>query len=212
MGWVYFLGESKGHIIKIGFTAGGLRKRIDSINREMSVRHDFYYFLGAAIGTPAMEDSIQQYFKDCVYPMGSRCEYFHAEDSLVEYVNWLRERWWTTHDVGTDETKWDQETFDHWMPKPERRVCRPPDDPDKLIQDYQTISGPLAKTPWCWMSVPGALGDDFYTPVEIVKAAREAMGDGQAPQRLCRPAPLCPSGRAPLAYTWRGLPLRERHQ
>lgn len=176
MSWVYFLGESKKPIIKIGFTADDLKKRILTINKKMSIRNEHYRLLGAVIGSRTNETVVQEYFDKFRFVMGIEEEYFHAKEELVEYINWLRQRWWTALDANIEEKKWQQESFDHWMPKPDRRVCPPPVDPDKLIQDYETISGPLANTVWSWMSTPSPLGDDFYTPIEIVNAAREAMG------------------------------------
>lgn len=176
MTWIYFLGEKKGGIVKIGSTAKPLNKRLGEINVEMSVRNDVYYFLGAVIGNPTMEKQIHDYFAEFQYPMGTRQEYFHAKEPVIEYINWMRERWWTTHDPVVGEKEWQAESFDHWMPRPERRVCRPPANPEKLIQDWESVKSPLANTPWSWMSIPGPQGDDFYTPVEIIEAASNAMG------------------------------------
>ena len=38
-----------------------------------------------------------------------------------------------------------------WLANPERRLPPPPADPERLIQSFQDLSGPLAGTPWDWL-------------------------------------------------------------
>jgi hypothetical protein len=107
---------------------------------------------------------------------GARTEYFAPVAELAEYVNWLRQWWWVT--ITGDDTRGDVEavTPDLWLPNPSRRLGCPEADPTRLIQPYTDFQGPLAGTPWDWMISPRASIQDYFTPAEIIEAAREAMG------------------------------------
>ena len=62
------------------------------------------------------------------------------------------------------------------MPTPERRIVFSEDDPSELIPIHRDYTGPLAGTCWNRFCNPAQQGEDFYTPVEFIEAARQAMG------------------------------------
>lgn len=170
--YVYFFGTADGDLIKIGFTANDLTKRRGQLERTPWGRRELV-LLAAVRGSRTNEAGVLRTFQPLSFE--DERETFYAADELTHYVNWLRHQWWTTFDesVPVDEMV----TYDRWRPQIDRRIGPPPDTPDTLFNVAHTFSGQLATTPWAWMATPTQqLGEDFYTPVEIVEAARSAMG------------------------------------
>lgn len=175
-GWVYFFGEVAGNDIKVGWHGGlNLADRLEQVNREQTT-NESYVILAGVRGTKKDEDATLRYFKDHLRPKGRRTEYFSPSPAVVEYVNWLRQRWWTAMDATELRTALPLEDPDHWLPRDERRAPRPTDDPEALIQRYVQLDGPLAGTAWAWMPSPKPSIQDYFTPPELLDAAREAMG------------------------------------
>lgn len=172
MTWIYILGEVAGREIKIGQTRNGLRQRIAEVNRDQ-MTEDRYVLLVGVRGATKDEKAIQREFADLRVDKGTRTEYFHAEPRLVEYAAWLRRGWWSITDPDSTETLMVDPS--HWLPNPSRRVSPPPDDPFLLVQEWDSLPGPLAGTAWSWMPNPKASFQDYFTPPEIVEAARLAM-------------------------------------
>lgn len=170
---IYFFGEIDGRFIKNGTTKKPLRKRLHEVQREL---HGQYDLLAAVPGSGPNERAVQNYFAAHVaeeFP--SKIDTFYAVPELVEYVSWLRAQWFTTIDLD-DERRDVPVGWDAWGPKPERRVGRPEEDPERLIQVNRSFKSPLAATAWDWMAMPEEVGEDYYTPPEVVEVAREAMG------------------------------------
>jgi hypothetical protein len=170
--WIYFVGTDDCKIIKIGKTAGKLSKRIEELERGQLSRVKLY-LLAAVHANPSAEKLVQRHFAHLQADVNST-ESFMAEPELVEYVNWLREQWWTALAID-DEDLSDTPALNEWMPTPDRRTSLQEDDPAALLQPYDAF-GPLAGTPWARMSTPAPLGEDYYTPKYLVDAARLAMG------------------------------------
>ena len=175
--WIYLFGERNGVDIKIGETkASRADIRLGTVNGDQTTMEN-YVCLAAAVGATKDETRLKEYFGHLQrQDKGTRKEYFRPEPELVEYAAWLRAQWFVSPD-GEDE----REGFDvvdptFWTPDPYRRMSKPPDDPTKFIQDYDTWGGPLAGTAWSWLPNPKASVQDYFTPPEIVDAAREGMG------------------------------------
>lgn len=108
---------------------------------------------------------------------GRKQEYYDSGAELVEYAAWLRAQWWASPDGRDEREGWAHVDSDVWLPDGStRRMAQPARDPEKMIQDGEALQGPLAGTPWSWLPDPRASIMDFFTPVEIVEAAREGMG------------------------------------
>lgn len=176
--WIYLLGEMTGEDIKIGRSTGEtMRGRIAQINTEQTTRAE-YRLLAALRGDPKDEAGIKRYFdKFKREDKGRRTEYFEADPALTEYANWLRQWWWVTIDPDEPIGNLEAVAPDHWLPASDRRLAPPTLDPEQLIQPHQDLEGPLAGTPWDWMLSPRPSVQDYFTPPELVDAARRAMGD-----------------------------------
>lgn len=176
--WVYLLGERSGRDVKIGkSTAPTLRERVRSVNREQTTSENYVLLCG--IRASAKDESrLKEHFKPYRRgDKGAKTEYFAPEGPLVEYAHWLRAQWWSV--VDDDLSLDDAPAVDpeHWLPNGNGRSLRTPDvDPEMLVQQWQILEGPLAGTAWDWMPDPRPSIQDYYTPPEIVQAAREAMG------------------------------------
>lgn len=172
--WIYALGEAGGGKIKFGKTGKTLRGRVGTVNADQ-MTSDRYVLLAAVRGTPKDEAAIHRYFEPHRLDMGSRTEYYAADPEVVEYVAWLRRGFWATTDMdAVDEIAVDSE---HWLPTSERRVAPPPIDESRLVQEWESQTSALAGTAWAWMPNPKASFQDYFTPPEIIDAARRAMGD-----------------------------------
>lgn len=175
--WIYVLGEVGGSQVKIGSTKEPtLRKRVASVNNEQ-MSDATYKLLAGVIGTAKDEAAVHAYFAGNRHNgMGKRTEYYHATPEIVEYANWLRSQWWITHSIDEPETDMPLEDPSHWLPNPQRRIPRAETDPTVLVQPDQSLDGYLAGTWWDWMVSDEPQVQDYYTPVDIVDAARQAMG------------------------------------
>jgi hypothetical protein len=176
MGWVYFFGDAKGEDVKIGRCAAGkLSERLRAINGDQMGRTT-YILLAAIRGTRTHEQDVHKYFAEWQRnDLGNNQEYFYASPPVVEYINWLRQQWWVTLDA--NEEIHDVAQWTATRPTPDRRVPAPESDPGRLVQVNRAWHGDLAGTAWDWMSTPEPIGEDYYTPSDLVRAARVAMGD-----------------------------------
>lgn len=137
-----------------------------------------YVLLAALRGPRTAEKTVQDYFEPIRLRKGPRREYFRPTDDLIGYVLWLRQQWYVTTSLDTDEGDMPEEPFSSWLPTDAtRRVERPVPDPDKLFQTYvQMGTSPLAGTFWAFMPDPLPTYQDYFTPPDIVRRAEEAMG------------------------------------
>lgn len=176
--WVYFLGEITGRDMKIGYSTGEtMRQRLREVNVDQTT-DESYLLLAAVVADRKDETAAKRYFEaDLRGDKGSRTEYFHPSDDLANYVNWLRQWWWVTWDM--DERRSDVGAVDPslWLPNKGRALPPPLSDPGLLIQPHVSLDGPLAGTAWDWMVSPKQSVQDYFTPPELIAAARDAMGD-----------------------------------
>jgi hypothetical protein len=176
--WVYILGEKSGGDVKIGKTkASTVTERLNGVNGEQTT-NESYVCLAAVRGAPKDEAALHRAFAHLYKPKGRKQEYFRADAELVEYAAWLRSQWFSSPN-GTDEREgWVVLEPEVWMPDGlGRRMPVPDVDPTKLVQDYEDLEGPLAGTPWSWFPSPKSSVQDYFTPSEILEAARRGMGD-----------------------------------
>jgi hypothetical protein len=175
--WVYMLGERNGEDIKVGHSKDDvLRSRLKTVNGDQTTAAS-YVLLAAVHATTKDERAIHAYFTDHRRTdKGARTEYFRTVDPLVHYVNWLRSQWWSSIDPDTSRADFPMVDPEHWLPTPERVIAPPPRDDLKIVQDYEDPSDGLYNTHWSWMAGQKAGVQDYFTPPEIVDAARVAMG------------------------------------
>jgi hypothetical protein len=175
--WIYILGERGGEDVKIGHTSRPRAiDRLAEVNADQTTSAS-YVFLVALLGSTKDERVIHRYFANALrLDKGRRTEYFHATPELIEYINWLRSRWWVTHTGTETRDEFPAENCEHWLPNPHRRIARGPTNPSLLIQSDQALSGPLAGTAWDWLVSDEAQIQDYFTPPHLIEAARQAMG------------------------------------
>lgn len=177
-GWVYLLGEVTGVDVKVGGSTGEtMRKRLTQVDRDQ-MGDGPYVLLAAVRGDRKDEEAVKRYFSSLRRTdKGSRREYFHPSAEIAEYANWLRECWWTSIDIDDLMDEVEAVDPDMWLPRPERRRPAPESDEGLLIPRHVSLDGPLAGTAWDWMVSPRQSIQDYFTPTEIIAAARVAMGD-----------------------------------
>ena len=211
--WIYILGEVTGEDIKIGHASADkpLRDRVKAVNREQTTPAR-YELLAGMLGSTKDEKAMHVYFADeCRTDKGTKREYFQPTDRLIEYVNWLRSQWWVAHSDTEDAESFWVEDSSHWLPTPERRIGRTPIDAELIVQLDQDLDGPLAGTPWDWLVSDKAQVQDYYTPPEIVDAARHAMGgidldaaSHYLANRVLHIPEFFHTGRSAFANDWHG--------
>ena len=182
--WIYIFGEPQvtadaaGRYpdVKIGRTGGTLRNRqekLEAQRRAANNRNDELVLLAAVLGKPGDEGSVHAYFAD----ERLTGENFTGSERLAGWVNWLRGGWWTTLEVGDPQDC--IEPYDRWAPAADHVAPYVP-DPDaatQLVDPGRVLEGPLAGTAWDWMRTASLLvSGDYFTPAELVVAARAAMG------------------------------------
>lgn len=176
--WVYIFGERNGVDVKVGHTKEPtIRKRLKTVN-QAQMNSDSYVLLAAVAATTKDEDYIKAHFAQYLRSKGQRKEYFHPADEIIQYANWLRSQWWSS--ISADDLLEEAEMVepDYWLPDGNgRAIPPPPKDGLKLVQDYEDPSDVLYNTSWSWMVAQKSGVQDYFTPPEIVNAAREAMGD-----------------------------------
>lgn len=209
--WVYILGETSGEDIKIGHTKGQvIGPRLADVNEEQTTNAE-YVLLAAVRGSLKDERFLKQHFEQYRrHDKGKRTEYFLPADPLVQYAAWLRSRWWAAVDAGAELFDYPAEDPSHWYPEPSRRHSKPQDDPFKMVQDYEVAPGALPG-PWSWFPNPTSSFQDYFTPTEVIDAARRAMGgidldaaSHWAANRLHQIPDYFDSGRDAFKHDWHG--------
>jgi hypothetical protein len=175
--WIYLCGEAnRGDVVKIGHSnQRTMAERIKSIDAEQHSDERFV-LLAAMRGELRAEKLIQEHFEPYRLERGRKTEYFKATEPIVEYVLWLRAQHFISVDPTDSEDLVPAEDLNGWLPRPERRIPRPPDDDDALFSHHLQFVGPLAGTFWNWMPNPLASFQDYFTPPDIVSRAWDAMG------------------------------------
>ena len=175
--WVYVAGEvNDGKVIKIGSTkAATVATRLQNVNGDMSVLGERFVLLAAMRSEPRAEKNLHNYFAAFRLDRGNRTEYFRADPALVEYVLWLRAQYCTSVTATDAEELLAAEDINYWLPRPERRIAPPPEEPDVLFARHIQLQGELAGTAWDWMPDPLASYNDYFTPPELVARAERAM-------------------------------------
>lgn len=170
MGFVYFTGSADRTLIRIGWTATGDYRR----GAASSLAHHPPVLLAAVrTGTQRDHTALLRYFAPVRY--AAEREVFTARPELVEYVNWLRQQWFT-HTDPADGGPEDRAAFTDWAPDPARRVEPRTPDPAALLQFYDVRPGVLRETAWADLSIPPPAFNDYYTPPALIACARDAMG------------------------------------
>lgn len=174
--WVYIFGERSGADLKIGKTsAKRAAERLRAVNREQTT-DESYVCLAAIRGAAKDETYLKAHFSRHNKRKGAKTEYFAPAPELVGYAAWLRSQWFASADGQDDQDGFYVPEPEAWTPDTGRYVPPPTRDPAKLIQDYEASGGPLAGTAWSWFPNPRASIQDYFTPSEIIDAARRAMG------------------------------------
>lgn len=180
-GWVYFLGEVNGTDIKIGRSTGAvtpretLAPRLKEVHRDMSVVGHRYVVLAGQRGDAKDETVLHRSFESLNYVKGSFTEYFLPGDELTYYINWLRGQWWVATDESTPLCDLEPVAPEMWIPGNGHSIPRPPGEHRQI--SFFEDDEPLIETAWEWMIEPDSEGvQDYFTPPELVDAARAAMG------------------------------------
>lgn len=176
--WIYVFGERSGRDLKIGHTAASVAStRLDSVNGEQTTEED-YVCLAAVVGSTKDEESIKRAFERFKRPKGRKTEYFWPEQEVVEYAAWLRSQWFVSPNGMDEREGWARVESDVWLPDgAQRRIPQPEHNPEQIIQDFEDLDGPLAGTAWSWLPNPKASIQDYFTPLPIIDAVREGMGE-----------------------------------
>lgn len=173
-GWIYVLGETTGADLKIGYTSQpSVTARHKDIVDGWNGTRD-YVVLAAIRGTKKDEKDMRASFR--MRPHGNRTEYIEPDQDAVEYVNWLRSQYFVSPDGKDHADGFPVVEPSLWLPAPGRSHQRPEPDPAKMIQDYETRTDHLGGTAWAWLIDPAASIQDYFTPPELIQAARTAMG------------------------------------
>lgn len=172
--WVYFFGTLDGEFVKIGQTTRPLAARRDELERGVTARTPLA-LLAAVRGTTTIEKTLHSHFARSRHDAGGGKETYRADAELTEYVNWLRHEWFVTLDENEPQDECEVD-WDRWCPGDGRRVAPPPTDDEQLFNVQHTYIGDLAGTAWSWMATPTPVGNDYYTPPDLIGAARSAMG------------------------------------
>lgn len=174
--WIYILGERSGADIKIGKTKSATAaERVEAVNREQTTNEN-YLCLAAVLGSAKEEATLHREFDHLLKVKGRRREYFRPEPELVEYAAWLRSQWFSSPNGTDPRDDWTVVEPEAWMPGRGRRMPVPTIDATRLVQDYEDFTGPLAGTAWSWLPSPKASIQDYFTPPELIAAARQGMG------------------------------------
>jgi len=174
--WIYFLGEVTGRDVKIGVTkAAAIRERRRSVD-SAQMNDDRYVLLAGVQGPRFAEDRLGEFFGDYRISKGTRREYYEPAEPLVEYILWLRQQWFVSHDENDEASVSPEEDASHWLPTAARREPRPLAHPGQLFDDHDLSGGPLARTYWSWMPDLHPTFQDYFTPPDIVRRASDAMG------------------------------------
>ncbi len=175
--WMYLLGENRSADWKIGHTKDPtIRKRVKSVNGSQTADERYVLLAGVRASTKD-EEAVKEYFQPHLRTTkGTRTEYFVCADECVEWISWMRRQWFVTIDPDARQNDWPHVDPSHWLPDPLRREPRPTPEPDRLVQPFTALQGPLAGTAWDWLPERRASVKDFFTPPEIVQAGAQAMG------------------------------------
>ena len=147
------------HHVKIGWSKN-LAKRVRDHARTASRFGQTYQIVAAVYGTRSEEDRLHTYFKDCQI---GREEFAHA-DTLTDYIRWLRGNYFVqVPEEWAGELIQEVPVVDYqgWAPSPERRI---PYEPN-LFCDQSKYEKRVV------------MGDDYYTPVELIERIRMAFGE-----------------------------------
>jgi hypothetical protein len=177
-GFVYFTGSADGELIKIGHT----RQPVPwGRAGQTKLGHSAPIPLCAVRGSVTAERSLHAHFAGLA--VGDEVEIFRATPELVGYVNWLRQQWFTWADTEAADGPDDEPDWRDFMPEGHHAAngagrCIPlePPEPGAMLQHYDVTSGPYRDTPWAGLTIPPPDFNDYYTPPELVAAARLAMG------------------------------------
>lgn len=170
--WVYLFGSDDGEIVKVG-NAQDLRKR-----RRQHETAQFHpvklHFLAGVRGWKAEQDVILASLKAFRLDGGNNTETVRADPSVVEWINWLRQQYftWTSIKEGPD----DLPSAHAWSFEDSRRVALDEPNPELLVQEWDYANGELSGTAWARLARPRPPHNDYYTPRWLVDLIRRGMG------------------------------------
>lgn len=159
---VYFAQEQRSELIWVGSSSDG-KKRLKS--------HRSYGFEPIAViqGSPADEDAVQDYFKADLVPNGGDSRF--GGERIYRYITWLLERNYAAPTID-DAAKLPRLPFSVWEPR-EERWDEAYDGQLTLISEIPAKDRPRYIHDLVHLS---SESDEWYTPNDIIEAARRAMG------------------------------------
>lgn len=161
--WIYFLGVNNDERIKIGESSKPRGARRKQHERGSLGTRNTIDELCELRGHVSDEKAIQRYFYNIRWP--SEKEVFRPEPELIEYIRWLRDRWFVVVPETSDAEREAMPAVEssEWLPSADRR--KPP-----AQGTLPGIGGPFD------LGYRQTTGDDFYTSPIILDSARRTMG------------------------------------
>ena len=160
--WIYFLSVNDGERIKVGNSRKprGVRQNQHAKTLAGKIKVDL---LCEVQGKVADEKFVQQYFAAAA--IDGETGVFRPTVEIVEYIRWLRDRYFVCTDETTDLERESMviPCATEWLPEPSRRKSKP-----KTISLFD--SDPLV------MGTREITGDDFYTNEVVIACAHRLMG------------------------------------
>ena len=161
--WIYFIGNPEGTRIKVGYSKHLPRRMKQHQQGHAFASEGENEYLAFVRGTRSDETAITSYFKAARWKP-TTTEEFHA-DPLIPYITWLRDQYFVSVTLEEARGESGHVVMDPsmWLPRPERESTRVTD-------------GLLAMMgPWAFLPSRDVMGDDWYTPPDIIDAARSSL-------------------------------------
>jgi hypothetical protein len=161
---IYALGHAGTRLIKFGKTRN-MAKRIrehayQGPNPELDIE-----FLAGVVGTDSDETALLNHFARFRSTTSSGSEWFEPAPEILDWLRWLRTQPNVAHSVDEcSEDFLDRSDSGLWLPGAGRVAFA---DPNQSM---------FSADPWN-LGEPEVTGDDFYTPHELIEAARQAFGE-----------------------------------
>lgn len=161
--WVYFFAVNSTNV-KVGYSAQDRGKRLQQHRAsKLGVTVDVEP-LCELIGSRSDEQAIHRHFGKLL--LDGECEVFRADESLIEYVRWLRDQYFVVVPEMTELEVRDVPAVpsSEWLPSTERRKRKP-------TQTHLAFGSTVFD-----LGCREITGDDYYTNEAIIAAARSVLG------------------------------------